>query len=230
MVSHPRTESNTSLPCDADFKRKLYWAPVIHTQADLGSMSESVRKLYIANMGPSKWQKRTESVNELWERLRVEIEQLHLDYTKVRLYQDGLPCSKHESSIVQDLAAVGSLNHRILLDLMGKGATLTGTESIGLLVEEYQLARQVLNSIHSGQLKTESLRQKEFSKALLEKRDTFIADRINSTLQPSESGLIFLGMLHSLEGRLAPDISLTRLGLFLETLPVSNKNGGNERS
>lgn len=35
---------------------------------------------------------------------------------------------------------------------------------------------------------------------LLKKRDQFIAQRINNTLIPGETGIIFLGMLHDLEG------------------------------
>lgn len=213
MSSHHRTDKATIRPvADSGFHRKLFWAPVIHTQTDLGSISESVRQLYIAKMGQSKWKRRTESVEELWDRLRLEIDQLQLDYTKVRLYQDGLPSSGHESIIVKDLAAAGSLNHRILLDMIKKGATLTGTESIEFLLEEYEMARQVMDTLRSRQAKADTQKQKDFSKALLDKRDAFIANRINTTLHPGETGLIFLGMLHSLEGRLDPDINLIRLG------------------
>lgn len=211
MSSHGRT----------DARRKLIWVPVIHTQADLGSMSESVRQFYIAKMGRANWMQRSKSIDSLWFRIRQNIDLLALDYSKVRLYQDGLPCSGLETAIVNELAKAGSINHRILLDLMKKGATLTGTESVELLLEEYEVARKVLVSLGSGHEKTLNQNQKECDRLLLNKRDVFIADRIGATLQPGETGLIFLGMLHSLEGRLAPDIGLTRLGSFLESKPVS---------
>ncbi len=115
--------------------------------------------------------------------------------------------------IVRDLANAGSANHLILLDLMAKGARLTGTESPQFLLEEYELARQVLTALHSQQPGSLAQHQKEVSKTLLDKRDGYIAERINTTLQPGETGLIFLGMLHSLEGRLAPDIRVGRLDL-----------------
>ncbi len=226
MCTQNRNNSATSPSGDANNSRRiLFWAPVIHTQADMGSMSESVRQLFIAKFGKFKWQKRSETVEDLWRRLQLEIEHLHLDFSKVRLYQDGLPCSRNEIRIVQDLAAAGSLNHRILLDLIEKGATLTGTESVALLLEEYEMARQVLDNLHTKVSKAVTQRQQDFSSRLLEKRDAFIADRIGKTLLPGETGLIFLGMLHSLEGRLAPDIGLTRLGRSSEMKTVITEDG-----
>jgi signal transduction histidine kinase len=62
----------------------------------------------------------------------------------VRLYQDGLPVCGREEEIVRDLAGSGSQNHQILLELIARGARLTGSESPSLLLEEYELARQLL--------------------------------------------------------------------------------------
>ncbi len=83
---------------------------------------------------------------------------------------------------------------------------MTGTESPHLLVEEYELNRQAM----AGQA-VEG--HKERAKTLLEARDRFIADRINKTLQPGETGLIFLGMAHSLEGLLPQEIAVERIDL-----------------
>jgi hypothetical protein len=80
---------------------------------------------------------------------------------------------------------------------------LMGTESPELLVEEYQLA---LTGLGSG---PDGARRRELSAAaLLEKRDRFIADRINSTLQQGETGILFLGMLHSVQPYLDRDIDV----------------------
>ena len=54
-----------------------------------------------------------------------------------------------------------------------------------------------------------SSRQKTLSRTLLKKRDRVIGVRINATLQAVETGLLFLGRLHSLEPWLAKDISVT---------------------
>ena len=58
----------------------------------------------------------------------------------MRVYQDGLAVCGHEQKIVSELAGAGNRNHALLLKLQAQGATLMGTESPELLVEEYQLA------------------------------------------------------------------------------------------
>ena len=54
---------------------------------------------------------------------------LELDWSCVLLYQDGLPVCGEEKRIAQDLARTGSANHRLLLELMARGARLIGTEA-----------------------------------------------------------------------------------------------------
>ena len=213
-------------------ERHLIWVPVIHTPEDLGTMSESIRKLYQSRLGKGKWDRRVQTVEAMWRRIRQEIEQLNLDYPKVRLYQDGLPQSGHEVDIVQDLARAGSENYRLLLELMAKGAQLTGTESPELLIEEYGLARQILAALGSGKACAGADRQQEVSKLLLDRRDRYIAERIGQTLAVGETGLIFLGMLHSLEGRLSPDIPILRLGqvVLMDKERKFNQNTGGPSS
>jgi len=53
-------------------------------------------------------------------------------------------------------------------------------------------------------------RRRERTRTILEKRDQYIAEQIARTLEPGETGLIFLGMLHSLVGRLPRDIEILR--------------------
>jgi hypothetical protein len=49
-------------------------------------------------------------------------------------------------------------------------------------------------------------RRKALADALIRKRDQYIADRIEQTLQIGETGILFLGMLHALENQLHKDI------------------------
>jgi len=207
----------------ASTKRELIWVPVIHTQADLGSVSESVKSLYVRLMGRSGWNSHVKAIDEIWQNIQKEIEALALDYSKVRLYQDGLPECGHEKKIVMDLARAGSHNHRILLGLMEKGAQITGTESPELLLEEYKLVQQVLVSMEAGKTGLLGERQRELSRVLLERRDRHIGARISKTLREGETGILFLGLLHSLEGRLPPDIEVVCLGR--EALPLRPHRG-----
>lgn len=193
-----------------EFRRRLIWIPIVHTEADLGNMAESVRNLYVRKMGRAKWAKHVADIDRLWREIRAKVKGMHLDYSKVRLYQDGLPDCGHEEQIVRDLARAGSQNHQLLADLMERGATIMGTESPELLLEEYNLAREALVASGGGQPRRASPRQSQISKAILEKRDRHIGARIAETLQPGETGLAFLGALHSLAGRLPPDIEILR--------------------
>ena len=191
-------------------RRRLIWIPIIHTEADLGNMAESVRNLYVRKMGRAKWAKHVADIDRIWRQIRARIEGMHLDYSKVRLFQDGLPVCGHEEQIVRDLARAGSQNHQLLADLMEQGATIMGTESPDLLLEEYNLARETLVASDRRESPEAAARRGALSKTILEKRDRYIGARIAETLQPGETGLVFLGMLHSLAGRLPPDIEVIR--------------------
>jgi hypothetical protein len=193
-----------------EFRRRLIWIPIVHTEADLGNMAESVRNLYVRKMGRAKWAKHVADIDRLWREIRAKVKGMHLDYSKVRLYQDGLPDCGHEEQIVRGLARAGSQNHRLLADLMEKGATIMGTESLGLLLKEYNLAHEALVASDRRESPDAAARRGALSKAILEKRDRHIGARIAETLQPGETGLAFLGALHSLTGRLPPDIEIIR--------------------
>jgi hypothetical protein len=91
---------------------------------------------------------------------------------------------------------------------MSRGATLLGTESPELLVQEYESIRKVATAADPAIANHLAETQGEELRRLLEQRDLFIADRIDGTLSPGATGLIFLGMVHSLIGLLAPDIEV----------------------
>jgi hypothetical protein len=192
------------------FRRRLIWIPIIHAGADLGNLAESVRDVYVRKMGRAKWERHRADIDRIWRGIRARIEKMRLDYPKVRLYQDGLPTCGREAQIVRDLALAGSQNHRLLVDLMAKGARLTGTESPEFLLEEYNLAREALVAAAPREAPEAGRRRGERTRTILEKRDQYIAAQIARTLQPGETGLIFLGMLHSLVGRLPRDIEILR--------------------
>jgi hypothetical protein len=186
--------------------RRLIWVPIIHTPEDMGKLRASVRDRHIGRAGRAGWDAHVRAIGEFWRAVRRRVEALDVAPTKIRLYQDALPVCGFEEQIVRELAGGGGANHRLLADLMARGAVLTGTESPHLLVQEYELNRRALAGTPSADLAEES-------RALLEARDRFIADRIAQTLRGGETGLIFLGMAHSLEGLLPPDIPVERLEL-----------------
>lgn len=203
--------------------RRLIWIPMIHTQEDLGTLGEPLRRLHMRQRGRGHWQRHQRTIEAMWTNIGREIEKLDLDYAHLRLYQDGLPCCGREEEIVRDLGEIGSRNHQLLLKLMARGARLVGTESPELLLEEYELSRQAVLAASSTSARTSA--QRKASDHILEKRDCYIAQRIAQTLLPGETGLVFLGLLHSLDDRLHRDIELTKLNL---TPPTIHGNRGRD--
>jgi len=184
--------------------RKLVYIPIIHTQADMGALSEHVKKASLKKLGRTGWKRKISRIDQFWTEIEKIIEELKLPLYFVRIYQDGLPVSGRERQIVEELAKSGSRNHALLIRLINAGAKITGTESLELLLEEYDHAKKTLG-MKSGGMRGH---KKTTSNSILARRDKFIAKRINETLLPGETGVVFLGMLHSLEPWLAKDINL----------------------
>lgn len=185
----------------------------------MGSLREPARRMFVQQVGRQEWKRHVRAVDRMWETMRRVIASLNLDYATVRLYQDGLPNCGHEEEIVRKVAQAGSENHRILLELMEKGAKLIGTESPELLLEEYRLTKQTLRCINGRGTAAPDPGLKETARRVLDRRDQYIAERIDRTLPRGETGLIFLGKLHSLQDRLPPDI----LVILVDPTPATVK-------
>jgi hypothetical protein len=190
-------------------ERRLFHIPVIHSQAEMGSLSPTIQAITVRKLGPKGWERNVSLIDGIWTQIEQAIDHWSLPYEKMRLYQDGLPVCGRELEIVAELAKAGSRNHQLLLRLKERGATLMGTESADLLVQEYNLSKQMLAANDSAKAARWETRHQESSRSLLRRRDQAIAERINRTLCRGETGLLFLGMLHSMERWLAQDIQVT---------------------
>ena len=196
--------------------KRVIVIPIIHNAADLGSLAESVRAHYVQRFGLSVWDERQRAVRDLWQGIRRAIDALHLDFRRVRIYQDGLPVCGKEEPILQELAEAGSLNHQFVRELMGRGAVLVGTEDPQLLIREYQLQRRRLGpeaheatpSSLGGQ---EARATADEAADILAARDRFMAERIAATLQDNETGLLFLGAAHRLDAFRAAGVDVATL-------------------
>jgi hypothetical protein len=187
-------------------ERKLIYIPIIHTAADMGTLGSSVQGVKLSALGRQGLARHAAVVERLWAAIEKVVAGLPVSPGTVRVYQDGLPVCGHEGEIVAELAAAGSRNHRLLLKLQARGATLMGSESPDLLLEEYQVATAAFASASGARMEN---RQQRLRDLLLEKRDRYIAERVNATLRPAESGILFLGMLHDISRYLEPDISIS---------------------
>ena len=179
--------------------RALLLFPILHSLEDLGSMRDAVDEPHMAAKQTEQFQV---GVDHFWSVVASTIDGFGLDFGKLKLYQDGLPLCGKETEIVTKTAQSGSKNFLLLQSLMEKGATIIGTESPDLLLQEYALMRQ------TKELRTELRNDAtETARGLLEQRDTFIAQRISTTLKEGEMGLLFIGLLHKVEEKLPQDIT-----------------------
>jgi hypothetical protein len=210
-MDEPTSKSATRTHHPESNERTLIYIPIIHTQADMGALSAAIQRLKVQKLGRKGWERNVNLVNKLWAQIELAIENLALPYDRVRLYQDGLPVCGHEVEIVTELEKAGSRNHGLLHFLREKGATVMGTESSELLVEEYQLSKEDFASGKPAFATREEPRRKALRDSLLKRRDEYIASRINQTLRAGETGLLFLGMLHSLGSWLDKDIRVVNL-------------------
>ena len=190
--------------------RRLIHIPIIHTAADLGSLSSVVQEHYARVCGKASWNQREDVVKTLWTDIQTSLDALHLDAQKARIYQDGLPICGFEEKIVRELAKAGSSNHQLILRLLDQGAVLMGTEDSRLLLEEYEMQKQHLAQ-EAGKTAI-SKEQKDHMDSVLKARDSFIAERIAATLEEGEVGLLFLGALHRLDALRSTDIRVETLG------------------
>jgi hypothetical protein len=178
--------------------RTVHYVPVIHEAADLGAMQDTVRARTEAASGAGSWRDKQTRVAALWDEIEAWAGALDCSCGVWRVYQDGLPVCGHEQRIVNDLAAQGSRNHRLVKRLVERGAVLMGTESPELLLREYEGIKRAAESGREPDA--------EQARILLDERDAFIAQRILDTLEPGATGVLFIGLLHAVHDHLPDDV------------------------
>jgi len=203
--------------------RKLLVIPIVHNAADLGRLEHRLEQLKRATMPRERVEASRKQVARFWEELKVAIDSWQLDFAKLVVYQDALPFAPEthaglEIKIVKELASVGSANHQLLEWMHEHGARVLGTESPELLVAEYSLVRKQLGMAEkaSSDHATPTILESNTEAAeivaqladLLNRRDQFIAARIDTTLNQDQTGIILIGMLHTVEKWLPDDIEV----------------------
>lgn len=203
--------------------RKLLYVPIAHSMADMGSKAELLKQRFVERFGPGRWSEHRALIEELWQGIRDRLLAQGLRWEKVRLYQDGLPVCGRELEIVRHVAAQGSRNYELVLELIGKGARLEGTEEPELLRREYELASAVVSADEEESRRRASDRYAEEGPKILKARDEFIGRRIDQTLRDGEVGVLFVGVLHEVDRCLPKNIRVRYLvhRLRLEEGPES---------
>lgn len=196
--------------------RTLLYVPLIHTAADLGSLASDVSQRGIEGLGEEVWKKHLETVDSFWNSLVVYFDALEV--SGVKLYQDGLVANGEMGrKIVEEGRKRGSKNYEIISGLIQRGAVLVKTEDLALVKKE----RDCLVEITGAPTRTKKLlayiNYLRIKNRLLEKRDRYIAGRINETLNAGGTGILFIGAYHNIIPLLEKDI---RVGEIKEVKKV----------
>lgn len=192
--------------------RKLILIRIVHTSSDMGSMGEGLVKEGMAKMGREKWLENQRKIEKFWDELEKEIDGLGLDYSKTRIYQDGLPCGGELGlRIVRETADKGSKNYQIVRKLIERGAAIEATESPELLRKEYEHIKALITAKTPEEKADAARRYDQIKDELMQERDAYIAKAIDISLNDNETGVLFIGAVHNVIPELAKDIEVKSL-------------------
>jgi len=185
--------------------KKLLYVPIIHMEADLGSVASVINKRSSQVCGKEHWNKHKKTVSGFWDSIATFFD--HLNTPDLKIYQDGLMVNgKLGKRIIEEGAGKGSKNHQIILKLMEKGAKIMKTEDIHLLKKEYDSLIRLSQTKSPIERILAYIGYKLRKNPLMEKRNKFITQRINETLKDGEVGALFIGVYHNVLPRISKNI------------------------
>ena len=132
--------------------------------------------------------------------------------------------------IVEEGIKAGSKNYELVLWLLKRGAILVKTEDFNLVREERDRLLAITQAKSISQKIKEYIRYKLTKNKLLNKRDRFIAKRIDEDLNQGETGIIFIGAYHDIKKWLPKNIQIKeikdadKVKEYQRLLPFYNKN------
>jgi hypothetical protein len=190
--------------------KKLLYVPIIHMEADLGRVASIIDKRSSQMCGKERWNRHKKAVSGFWDSITNYFGRL--SPSNLKIYQDGLMIDGAlGKKIIEEGARKGSKNHKIVLRLMEKGAKIMKTEDLSLLKEEYNSIIKLSQAKSFLEKMLVYTGYKLRKNPLMEKRDKFIAKRINETLKDGEAGVLFIGVYHNVLPRISQDIVVYQL-------------------
>lgn len=211
--------------------RRLIYIPIIHTDADMGSLASALEQTTAALCGEQRWERHKVIAAEFWQIVSDYLERL--DARSLKIYQDGfISNSNLGKKIIEEGMKKGSKNYEIILNLLNRGAEVVSTEDMALLEEEYEHLKRMMKAKTPAQRKLADQEYEVRKAPLTVERDRFIARTINETLGSGEVGLLFLGAYHDVIPHLATDIVVEPLKEREKVRAYFNElmSGGDERS
>jgi len=185
--------------------RTLIYVPIIHTGADLGSLAKDITKRGIADLGKEFWEEHRKTVDGFWDAIAryFDSEDVH----EAKIYQDGMVGEGEiGEKIVEEGVKQGSKNYELISKLLKRGAILVKTEDFVLVKREFDRIRKITQAKNLMEKLFSFTEYKLTKNKLLNKRDKFIAEKIDKTLNHGETGILFIGAYHNIKNRLTKDI------------------------
>ncbi|MBU4200273.1 MAG: hypothetical protein KKG09_00735 [Verrucomicrobia bacterium] len=213
--------------------RTLYYVPIIHTSADMGSLAKAVTERGISQVGERNWGTHVATVHRFWDAIAEYC--ASLPAAGMLIYQDGLVAEGEVGAkIVAAGAQSGSRNYEIVQDLMRRGAQIVKTEDFKLVLEERDHILALIQAPNARAKIAAFIKYRFLKHSLLKRRDMFIAQRINETLgqgapashntelsEPARArpgsrdgggaGILFVGAGHNVRPHLPKDIKVTEV-------------------
>ncbi|MFH1798249.1 MAG: hypothetical protein ABH844_02735 [Candidatus Omnitrophota bacterium] len=182
--------------------RTLIYVPVIHTNADMGSLAEDVSKKGIAELGRDFWDQHLKAVESFWDSLARYFDSMNVSGMKI--YQDGMIAEGEVArAIVEEGVKLASKNYELVASFLKRGAVLVKTEDFSLVKKERDCivrisrAKTVLSKLIAY------FAYKMVKNGLLRKRDDYVIKRICETLDDEHTGILFMGAYHNILPKLS---------------------------
>ena len=205
--------------------RKLYFVPILHMSADMGSLSSALDDTAKTQFGEEAWLKHKDAVSSFWDYVARFFDALNVQGFKI--YQDGLVAGEANGiKIIKEGIGRGSKNFEIVGKLLERGALLVKTEDLALLKQEYDYIAKMARSKSEKQKEVWAIRYKSVQPRLLRQRDDFIAKRIEETLSEGDTGVLFIGAYHDILSKLPSDVQVTHVGDVEKTVVLSRPSPG----
>lgn len=190
--------------------RRLLYIPIIHSEADLGSLGGALAQQSAALSGGRRWVIHQGTVCKFWDSVSACLRSL--DPCGLRVYQDGLAAEGQVGRrIAEEAAGRGSKNYQLVLELINRGAELRKTEDPILLLREHESILRFIQQGDGGGVKANVEQYRLQKDSIMEARDKFAAEAIGATLRREELGVLFMGAYHKVASHLAADISVATL-------------------
>jgi pheromone shutdown protein TraB len=189
-----------------------------------------VAKRGIRDLGQELWDKHRKTVEGFWDVVSDYFDSI--DVKDMKIYQDGMVAEDEVGKkIAEDTAKAGSKNYQLILKLLDRGAVLVKTEDFKLVKKEYDRLLAITQAKSITKKIIAFIKYKLVKVILLNRRDNFIANRIEQTLKADEKAILFIGAFHNIKKRLPKDIQIkevkdaAKVKRYQKLLPFYNKNG-----